>query len=211
LVLALPVEREEVAHAYRRAPWALAIIVAMIVVMVSGVVSAVIAALAAGMALVATGCVTMPQAYRAVNWQSLVLIAGMLPMGTALSKTGALDVGVEKLILVLGDVGPLGLMAALYLLTAFLSQVISNTATTVLIAPVAIGVATGLGVSPYPLVMAVALAASAAYVTPMASPVNTLVLGPGGYRFADYVRVGLPLLVLNMILTLIVVPLVFPF
>lgn len=211
LVLALPIERAEVVPAYRRAPWALGIIAMMMAVMVTGTVSAVIAVLAAGMALVGTGCVTMPQAYRAVNWQSLVLIAGMLPMGTALSKTGALDAGVDKLVLVLADVGPLGLMAVLYLLTAFLSQVISNTATTVLIAPVAIGVATGLGVSPYPMVMAVAMAASAAYVTPVASPVNTLVLGPGGYRFIDFVRVGLPLSVLNMILVLIVVPLVFPF
>ncbi len=211
LVLAMPHESKDIVPAFRRAPWALAIITAMMVVMVTGMLSAVIAVLAAGMALVATGCVTMPQAYRAVNWQSLVLIAGMLPMGTALAKTGALDVGVEHLVAALGGVGPLGLMAALFLLTAILSQVISNTATAVLIAPVAIGVAEGLGVSARPLIMAVAMAASAAFVTPVASPVNTLVLGPGGYRFADFVRVGLPLLVLTMVLVLLVVPLLFPF
>jgi len=211
LVLALPREWREIVPAFRRAPWALAIITAMLVLMVTGAMSAVISVLAAGMALVATGCVTMPQAYRAVNWQSLVLIAGMLPMGTALNKTGALDVGVEHLVAALGGVGPLGLMAALFLLTAILSQVISNTATAVLIAPVAIGVAEGLGVSARPLVMAVAMAASAAFVTPVASPVNTLVLGPGGYRFADFVRVGMPLLGITMVITLLVVPLLFPF
>lgn len=211
LVLAMPREWREIVPAFRRAPWALAIITAMMVLMVTGTLSAVIAVLAAGMALVAAGCVTMPQAYRAVNWQSLVLIAGMLPMGTALAKTGALDVGVEHLVAALGGVGPLGLMAALFLLTAVLSQVISNTATAVLIAPVAIGVAEGLGVSARPLVMAVAMAASAAFVTPVASPVNTLVLGPGGYRFADFVKVGLPLLAITMAITLLVVPLLFPF
>ncbi|MFT5314467.1 MAG: di/tricarboxylate transporter [Candidatus Krumholzibacteriia bacterium] len=211
LLLTMPTERAESAPAYRRAPWALGIIGAMMVAMVTGALPAVIAVLAAGMALVATRCVTMPQAYRAVDWRSLVLIAGMLPMGTALAKTGALDAGVDQLVLALGSAGPLGLMAALFLLTAVLSQVISNTATAVLIAPVAIGVAEGLGVSPYPLVMAVAMAASAAFVTPVASPVNTLVLGPGGYSFADFVRVGLPLLMLTMALVLLIVPIFYPF
>ncbi len=211
LVLALPREWREIVPAFRRAPWALAIITAMMVLMVTGTLSAVISVLAAGMALVLTGCVTMPQAYRAVNWQSLVLIAGMLPMGTALAKTGALDVGVEYLVSALGGVGPLGLMAVLFLLTAVLSQVISNTATAVLIAPVAIGVAEGMGVSARPLVMAVALAASAAFVTPVVSPVNTLVMGPGGYRFGDFMKVGLPLLVLTMVIVLLLVPVLFPF
>jgi di/tricarboxylate transporter len=211
LVMALPREWRDVVPAFRRAPVALAVIAAMMLVMVAGALPAVVAVLAAGLVLVATGCVSMPQAYRAVNWQSLVLIAGMLPMGTALAKTGALDAGVARLVDALGGVGPLGLMAALFMLTAVLSQVISNTATTVLLAPVAIGVAEGLGVSARPLVMAVAMAASAAFVTPVASPVNTLVLGPGGYRFADFVKVGLPLLVLVMALVLLVVPVFFPF
>ena len=111
----------------------------------------------------------------------------------------------------LGGLGPYGIMAALFLLTAVFSQFISNTATTVLVAPIAIGIGQELGVSPYPLVMAVAIAASAAFVTPVASPVNTLVLGPGGYQFSDFVKVGLPLVFLTLIITLLVVPLILPF
>ena len=211
LVLSLPREWQDVAPAFRRAPVAVMIMIAMMVVMVLDILPAVVAVLAAGVALVATGCLSMPNAYRAVSWQSLVLIAGMLPMGVALDKTGALAYVVDQMVGALGGTGPLGLMAVLFLLTAILSQVISNTATTVLLAPVAIGIAEGLGVSPRPLVMAVALAASAAFITPVASPVNTLVLGPGGYKFGDFVRVGLPLLLMTMVIVLLVVPLLFPY
>jgi di/tricarboxylate transporter len=111
---------------------------------------------------------------------------------------------------VLGDIGPLALMVGLFVITSFLSQVISNTATAVLVAPIALGSAKILGVSPYPLLMTVAIAASTAFATPVASPVNTLVLGPGGYRFNDFLKVGLPLIVLSMIVTLLAVPVIFP-
>jgi len=211
LVLDIPAEWRDVAPTYTRAPWALAILLGMLGLMVFEVVPAVTAVLLAGVALVAAGCLEMKHAYQAINWQSLVLIAGMLPMATALDKTGGLAFIVDKIVANLGQLGPLALMGVLFLITAVFSQFISNTATTVLLAPIGIAIAGELGVAPQPMVMAIALAASAAFVTPVASPVNTLVLGPGGYAFKDFVRVGLPLVLLTLIMTLVFVPMLFPF
>ena len=211
MVLTLPREMDEVAPYRERAPWALGIVAVMLGLMTFDVVPAVVAVLLAGVALVLARCVTMEESYKAINWQSVVLIAGMLPMATALDKTGALDLIVTNLVAGLGDKGPTVLMAGLFLLTAVFSQFISNTATAVLVAPIAVGAASSLGISPYPLLMAVALAASTAFSTPMASPVNTLVIGPGGYRFMDFVKLGVPLQLLAMAISLICVPLLFPF
>jgi di/tricarboxylate transporter len=131
-------------------------------------------------------------------------------MATALEKTGGIELAVDALVGGLGDAGPLLVMAGLFLITSLFSQVISNTATTVLIAPVAFGAATSLGVSPQAMLMAVAVAASTAFATPIASPVNALVLNPGGYRFTDFLKVGVPIVLLMLVTTLLVVPLVFP-
>ena len=161
-------------------------------------------------AMVLGGCVTMERAYREINWESVVLIAAVLPMATALETTGGLELAVGALVGALGDAGPRLVMAGLFLITSLFSQVISNTATTVLIAPVAVGAALTLGVSPQAMLMAVAVAASTAFATPIASPVNTLVMNPGGYRFTDFLRVGLPIVLLMLVATLIVVPLAFP-
>jgi len=211
MVLTLPQEMDEVAPYRERAPWALGIVGAMLGLMTFDVLPAVVAVLLAGVAMVLARCVTMEESYKAINWQSVVLIAGMLPMATALDKTGALDLIVTNLVAGLGDKGPTVLMAGLFLLTAVFSQFISNTATAVLVAPIAVGAASSLDISPYPLLMAVALAASTAFSTPMASPVNTLVIGPGGYRFMDFVKLGVPLQLLAMVISLICVPLLFPF
>ncbi len=210
LVLELPVEMREVAPARARAPLALAVMLGMLVLMTFGIVPSVIAVLIAALAMVVAGCVSMDGAYKCINWQSLVLIAGMLPMATALEKTGGIELLVNTLVEGLGQYGALPLMAGLFVITSVFSQFISNTATTVLIAPVAIGAAMQLQVSPYPLLMTVAIAASTAFSTPVASPVNTLVLGPGHYAFNDFVKVGVPLQLLCLIVTLIAVPLVFP-
>ena len=182
----------------------------MLATMTFGLLPAVVAVLLAGVAMVQARCVTMEEAYRAVNWQSVVLIAGMLPMATALDKSGALDLVVNSLVGTLGNLGPMALMAGLFLLTSVFSQFISNTATAILVAPVALGAAAGMDVSPYPLLMIVALAASTAFSTPMASPVNTLIIGPGGYRFLDFVKLGVPLQLLAMAISLLTVPLLFP-
>jgi di/tricarboxylate transporter len=211
MVLQMPSEWRDLAPTYEKAPWALGIMGGMLFLMIFNLVPAVVAVLMAAVAMILMGCLSMDDAYEAINWQSLVLIAGLLPMATALDVTGGLTFIVDHLMTGLGGLGPYGIMAILFLLTAVFSQFISNTATTVLVAPIAIGIGEQLGVSPYPLVMAVAIAASAAFVTPVASPVNTLVLGPGGYKFSDFVKVGLPLLFLTLVITMLVVPLILPF
>jgi di/tricarboxylate transporter len=210
LVLSLPAEMAEVAPARKRAPWALAILAAMIVLMTFGWVPTVAAVLLAALAMVFTGCVSMDSAYKVINWQSLILIAGMLPMATALEKTGGTGLIVDGLVGTLGDAGPYAMMAGLFVLTAALGSFISNTATAVLLAPIAIGAAENLGVSPYPFAMTVAIAASAAFMTPVSSPVNTLVVVPGNYGFNDFVKVGTPMVLLVMVVSLLTVPLLFP-
>ena len=210
LVLNLPREMDEIAPNRDKAPWALGIIGGMLVLMTFKLMPGVAAVLLAALMMVFTRCVSMKNAYASINWESLVLIAGMLPMATALEKTGGIQLIVNGLVGSLGELGPLALMTGLFLLTSIFSQVISNTATTVLVAPIATMAAANMEISPYPLLMTVAIAASTAFSTPVASPVNTLVLGPGGYKFNDFVKIGIPLQLLVMVLTLLAVPMLFP-
>jgi di/tricarboxylate transporter len=182
----------------------------MLVVMTTGWLPTVVAVGLAAIAMVATGCLSMEEAYRAINWESVVLIAGVLPMATALETTGGMRLVVDALVAGVGPYGPLALLAGLFVLTSVASQVISNTATAVLLAPIAFQAGLDLGVSPYPLLMAVALAASTSFATPVASPVNTLVLNPGQYRFGDFAKVGLALQALVLVATLLLVPVFFP-
>jgi di/tricarboxylate transporter len=210
LVLDLPAEFGEVAPAYRRAPFALLVLLAMVVAMTFGLVPNAVAVLLAALAMGLFRCLRLEDAYRSINWPSLVVIAGMLPLAKALEKTGGVTLIADGLVAGLGGFGPLALLAGVFLLAALVGMFISNTATAVLMAPIAITAAQEIGASPYPFAMTVAVAASAAFATPVSSPVNTLVLAPGGYRFNDFVRVGLPLLLLVMALTLLVVPLLLP-
>ncbi|MGH0035080.1 MAG: SLC13 family permease [Myxococcota bacterium] len=211
VVMSLPRELDEVAPARSRAPAALAIVAAMIGLCVVDFVPVVAAVLGAALALVASRCLSMEDAYRAMPWASLVLIAGMLPMADALQKTGVLDAVVEALVGAGGEVGPYGMASFLFFLTAGLGLVLSNAATAVLVAPVAIQAAAALEVSPMPFALTVAIAASAAFLTPVSTPVVTLVVAPGGYRFADFLKVGAPLLVLTWLTSLAVIPWLYPF
>ena len=210
LVLDLPAEFGEVAPAHRRAPFALLVLLAMVVAMTFGLVPNVVAVLLAALAMGLFRCLRLEDAYRSINWPSLVVIAGMLPLARALEKTGGVTLIADGLVAGLGGFGPLALLAGIFLLAALVGLFLSNTATAVLMAPIAIAAAQQIGVSPYPFAMTVAVASSAAFATPVSSPVNTLVLAPGGYRFNDFVRVGLPLVLLVMVLTLLVVPLLLP-
>ncbi|SUD83809.1 sodium:sulfate symporter [Stutzerimonas stutzeri] len=210
LVLSLPAEIDDVAPAANQAPFALLGLAVMVGLMVSGLVPNVLAALIGCLVMGLFRCVDMDSAYKAIHWQSLVLIVGMLPFALALEKTGGIALAVSGLIGLFGDAGPHALLACLFLLTAVIGLFISNTATAVLMAPVAISTATQLDASPYPFAMIVALAASAAFMTPISSPVNTLVLGPGQYRFADFVRVGVPFTLLVMLVSVLLVPWLFP-
>ncbi|MGQ9925238.1 MAG: SLC13 family permease [Chloroflexaceae bacterium] len=213
VVATVPAELEEQAGAplSPRWPLALAIVVAMLVVMITNVLPTMIAALLAALALALTGCVRLNTVYTRMSWESLVLITAMLPMATALTKTGGAALIATVLVDSVGASGPLALLAGIFLLTSVLSQFISNTATAVLVMPIALQAGVGLEIAPEPLLMTAAIAASTAFATPVASPVNTLVLAPGGYRFADYARVGVPLQVLALLVCIAVVPLLFPF
>ena len=211
VVLTLPVELDEVAPARRLAPIALLILAGMVLLAAFDVVPVVAAVLLAALAAVFSGCLSMEDSYSAISWSSLVLIAGMLPVADALESTGGVDLIVEALVEGMGDAGPYILMTVFFALTAGLGLVLSNTATAVLVAPIALRTAAVLDVSPYPLAMTVAIAASAAFVTPVSTPVVTLVVAPGNYAFLDFVKVGLPLLVLTWATTLLVTPIFFPF
>ena len=163
----------------QRAPQALAVLVLVVGLMVSGVVPNVQAALIGCLLMGLLGCVDLNSAYRSISWKSLVLIVGMLPFSLALQRTGGVDLAADALIALVGDAAPRLVLATLFVITAVLGLFISNTATAVLMAPVALAIAKDLGASPYPFAMIVALAASTAFMTPISSPVNTLVVGPG--------------------------------
>lgn len=183
----------------------------MIVLMVSGLVPTVIAALMAALAMVLGGCLNMGQAYRAISWSSVVLIGAMIPMSVALQVSGGAEFLANGLVDTLGSVGPLALLAGVFLLTTALSQVINNSATTILVAPIVLQAAVGLGVSPYPFLMAVAVSASTAFLTPIGTTTNLMVSTPGAYSFRDFIRVGAPLVALFMAVSLILLPLIWPF
>lgn len=187
----------------RRAVVTGAVVVAMVALMASGSLPMVAAALLAALTLVIARCVTLEDAYRGVSWGALLLIAGMLPMATALERTGVVRVVVDGLTGVLGPLGPTVAIVGVLVATNLLGLVLSNTATAVLLAPIAYEVAVKLGVAPRTMLLGVALASSMSFSTPVASPVNTLVLAPGGYRFRDFVRVGVPFQVLALTLTVL--------
>ncbi len=211
VVLETPTELAEVVPSYRRMPIALTILSAMVLLTVFDVVPLVVAVLMAVLAAVFTRCLTMEDAYRSIHWSSLVLIAGMLPLADALNATGGTQLIVDALLSAVGDSGPYFMLTIVFFLTAGLGLVLSNTASAVLVAPIAIYMAGAVGFSPYPFAVAVVIAASAAYSTPVSTPVVTLVVDPGRYRFTDFVKVGVPLLILSYLVTLLVAPLVFPF
>ncbi|EIP96457.1 di-/tricarboxylate transporter [Opitutaceae bacterium TAV1] len=210
IVLSLPAEVDEVAPALSQAPWALLSLFVMVALMVTGIVPNVVAALGACLLMGVFRCVDMDSAYKSINWQSLILIAGMIPFALALERTGGVSLAVDGLINLLGDAGPRMLLASLFVLTALIGLFVSNTATAVLMAPIALSLAGRVGASPLPFAMIVALAASAAFMTPVSSPVNTLVLGPGQYRFGDFVKIGVPFTLLVLAVSVLLVPLMFP-
>jgi di/tricarboxylate transporter len=187
-----------------------AVTLGMLLLMTFQPTSNLVAVMLAAFAMVVTRCVNMEEAYRSMNWQSLVLIAGMLPLARALEVTGGSKLIVTSLADLFHDLGPRAVLAGLFLLTSLFSQFISNTATTVLVAPIALSLALDMGQTPAPYLMTVAIAASTAFATPVASPVNTLILGPGNYRFGDFLKVGVPLQLLALVITVAMVPVVFP-
>jgi di/tricarboxylate transporter len=210
VILTLPAEYQERLPARRRAPVAVGILVAMVAAMAFELLPNAATALLAALAMIASGCVRLDAIYRIISWKTVVLIAGMLPLATALTKTGATVLMAHGLVTALGSLGSVAMLAVVFLVTAMVGLFLSNSATAVLIAPVAIEAAQALHVSPQAFAMTVAIACCAAYVTPVSSPVNMLVMEPGGYAFGDYVKVGLPLLFLTMLVTVALVAVIYP-
>jgi len=161
--------------------------------------------------MVITGCLTMDEAYRSIEWKAVFLIAGMIPLGIAMQKTGAASFVATWMVNLLGVYGPTVIMAGLFILTSLATQVMPNPAAAVLLVPIALNTASDLGVSPYPLAMTVAVAASAAFLSPVGHPANLLIMGPGGYRFSDYIKVGLPLTLVIFLVVMLVTPIFWPF
>lgn len=211
LLLGLPAEVDEMAPARSQAIHALIALGVMIVLMVTDPVPNVIAALIACLMMGKFRCIDLESAYKSIHWPTLILIVGMRPFALALQQTGGVDLIVGALISAVGDMGPRVMLASLFVLCAVIGLFISNTATAVLMAPIALGTAQQMGISPYPFAMTIAIAASAAFMTPVSSPVNTLVLGPGNYRFVDFVRIGVPFTALVMVVSVIAIPWFFPF
>ncbi len=190
---------------------ALATLVLMIVLLVLNIFPGAIAALICAGIMMLTGCVPITKAYKGISWTSVVMIAAMIPMGLALQKTGVAQMAANGLVSALGNVSPLALLAGIFLLTTAFSQTINNSATAVLMAPIAIMASTTLGVSPKPFMIGVAVSASTAFLTPVGTTTNAMVMPSGGYRFIDYIKVGGPLLLLFFIATLLIVPLIWSF
>jgi di/tricarboxylate transporter len=194
----------------QKAPLAIGIVVLMLVPVVAGWLPIAAAALLAGVIMVITGCLTMDEAYQSIEWKAVFLVAGTLPLGIAMEKTGTAQFLAGLMVNAVGEFGPLALLAGFFILTNALTQFMSNAASTVLIAPIAIGAAQQIGSDPHALLMAVAVGASAGFLTPVAHQSNVLVMGPGAYRFGDYFKVGLPLDLITLAVVLVVVPLVWP-
>lgn len=170
------------------------------------------AAIIGALACVITGCLTEKQAYGGIDWTTIFLFAGMLPLAEAMDKTGAGAMIANGVVGIIGsNASPLIIVMAMFLLSCGLTQFMSNTAAAALLAPIGISIAQSIGVSPFPVLMAIGIAASCAFTTPVATPPNTLILGPGKFRFMDYVKVGLPLVVVSMIVCIVIIPLVWPF
>lgn len=195
-----------------KAPIAGGIMLGMIIIMVLDIIPAVIAVLLAATLMVILGCLrNMEEAYNSINWESVVLIAAMMPMATAFEKTGVTTLILGGILNSLGDMGPHVLLAGIYFCTSLLTMFLSNTATAVLLAPIAMQTALSMGLSPYPFLFAVAVAASMCFASPFSTPPNALVMGAGGYTFMDYIKVGLPLQIIMGIVMVFVLPFLFGF
>ena len=214
IVLGRPLEEAAKVTLDYKAPVAAVIMLAMIAVMVFDFIpiKPVTAVMIAGLLMVLTGCFrNVEAAYKTINWESIVLIAAMMPMSTALQKTGVSEWISQSLVTSLGGFNPIVLLAAVYFTTSFLTMFISNTATAILMAPMAMSCAQSMGVSPVPMLFAVTLGASLCFASPFSTPPNALVKPAGQYTFADYIKVGLPLQLILGIVMILVLPLLFPF
>ena len=187
-----------------------AIIPVVVTLAATGLTSILEASILGAVALIVSGSITIQQAYKAINWTVIFLLASILPIGIAMENTGLSERLGNAIVDNAGAYGPIAVLALIYLVTALLSEIVSNNTTAVLMVPIAITVAQGIGLDPKPFVMAVAFAASSSFLTPMGYQTNAMVFGPGGYRFSDYLRVGTPLKLIFWILSTLMIPVLWP-
>ena len=208
-------QESDAAHSTRKMAICAVILIAVVLAMVLEDTIGVpmqITAIIGALACVLTGCLTEKQAYAGIDWVTIFLFAGMLPLASAMDKSGAGKLIADYVVAFIGnDPSPMMILAAMFILSCGLTQFMSNTAAAALLAPIGISIANSIGASPFPVLMTIGIAASCAFTTPVATPPNTLILGPGRFRFMDYVKVGLPLVIVSFIVCLIVIPIVWPF
>jgi di/tricarboxylate transporter len=195
----------------RKAPVAVIIMAGVLLAVLLGWLPIAIAAIIGGTLMVVTGCLTMEEAYRYIEWPAVFLIAAMLPLGIAMETSGTAEYLTNGMMALIGESGPLAVLGGLFVLSVLASQVMPNAAVVVLMAPIALTAAADMSVSPYTFMMGIAIAASASFMSPISHPANILVMGPGGYRFSDYIKVGLPLTAIVLVIVLLILPLVWPF
>lgn len=211
LVVGAPDDLRRQAAPLGAAAWrATGVLVVMVVLLATGAVPPAVAGLLAAVAMVLLRVVPVQGAYRAVSWQTLVLIGGLIPLSTAIRDSGAADLIAEQIVGAVGGGSPVLVLAVLFVLTAALGQVVSNTATALIVVPIALAAATETGVSAQPVLMLVAVAGAASLLTPIATPANMMVMAPGGYRFGDYWRLGMVTMVVWLVVSLVLIPLVWP-
>ena len=211
VVIGQPMEELRKVTMDRKAPIAAGVMLLMIALLVTEWVPAVAAVMIAAVLMVLLGCVRQGEAYKTVNWSSVVLIGGMIPMSVAIEKTGAAALLSDGLVGALGDYGPMALLAGIYFAASVLTLFLSNTTCAVLLAPIALLAAARMDLSPYPFLFAVAIGAGMCFAVPFSTPPNAMVMSAGGYKFMHYVKVGLPLQLLVGIVMMVVIPLLWPF
>ena len=194
----------------RRAPLAAAIMLGVVLSVMLGYAPISVAAVVGGSVMVLTGCLNMEQAYRAIDWRAIFLIAGMLPLGTAMQSSGAATYIADQVMALLGDAGPWPVIMGLYIVTAMATMIIPTAALVVLMSPIVLSAMADMGYAPETAMMAIAMAASASFTSPISHPANILVMGPGGYRFVDYLKVGVPLTIVVFIAVMILLPFFWP-
>jgi di/tricarboxylate transporter len=210
IVLHLPREFDEVLPGAKRAPYALFTLATVVVLMAADIVPNVHAAIIGCLMMGLFGCINLEQAYSAIQMKALMMIVGMMPFALALDRTGGVDIAADALVGLVGGAGPMVVLATLFGITVLLGLFIVSTANAVLMIPIALAVAEALEASPYPFAMIIALAASSAFMTPI-SPINILVATAGNYRFRDFVRIGFPLTLIVMVLSVVLVSVLLPF
>jgi uncharacterized protein with PhoU and TrkA domain len=196
--------------ALQKAPIAIFIMLSVLVSAISGLVPISIAAVTGASLMVLAGCLSIEAAYRAIDWRVVFLTASMLPLGVAVQKTGVAQIAAQSLIAMVGDMGPRWIVAALFIVTVLGTQVIPTAALVVLMVPVALNTASTLGISPHLLMMTIAISASASFASPVSHPAHLLVMGPGGYQFMDYVKVGVPVTIIALLVSVWLLPVFWP-